>query len=340
MPDLITDISLADFPSVVRELGLKKYAASQIISWLYKECVSSFDEMTNLSKDARTRLKQKYELAALSVDKVLKASDGTQKFLCRAVDGGAVECVYIPAEDGRNTVCLSTQIGCAMGCAFCRTAGMGFIRNLTQGEIVGQLILMTQAVDKPITNIVLMGMGEPLANLDAVSGAVEIFLDARAFGLSRRRVTLSTSGVIPALKKFSEKFDIKIAISLNATTDEVRGRLMPVGLKFPLSEIMEFCREYSNRSRYKITFEYVLIDGVNDSMDDAKRLVRLLKGVKGKINLIPLNPFEGSGFKGPKKGVMEMWRDYLAEHNIQANIRVSRGAEILAACGQLASIGD
>jgi 23S rRNA (adenine2503-C2)-methyltransferase len=267
------------------------------------------------------------------------ASDGTIKMLCGARDGERVECVLLPSEDDRLTACLSTQAGCAMGCGFCRTAGMGFRRNLTLGEITGQLVLLARRASSPITNIVLMGMGEPLLNREAVEEAIAIFREDDAFGLSKRRITLSTSGVMPELEKFAERNDIKIAISLNATTDEVRSRLMPVNEKWPIAEIMNFCRDYSRRSRHRVTFEYVMIRDVNDSRDDAKRLVDLLRGVRAKINLIPFNPFEGSPYAAPDQKQVEWWREFLLEKGVQANIRISRGQEILAACGQLAS-GD
>lgn len=335
----ITDIRLEDMQPMVKTIGLKKFAANQIITWLYWERVSSFDEMTNISKEARALLKEKYAIDAVRPDKTIEAKDGTKKYLCRAGDGAAVECVFIPNEEERATVCISTQVGCAMGCTFCRTGSMGFRRDLTQGEILGQLILIMRDEDMPVTNVVLMGMGEPLANLGAVSGAVEVLLDGRAFGLSKRRVTLSTCGVLPGLKEFVSKFDIKIAISLNAATDEVRTRLMPINKKYPIADIMSFCREYSKKSRYRITFEYILMRGINDSMEDAKKLVSLLRGVNAKVNLISYNPHEGSPFKAPDPSTAQNLSDYLREHHIQSNVRKSRGQEIMAACGQLAVMG-
>lgn len=339
MPQLnaITNIPLAQLPIIAGQLGLKRYTADQLIYWLYKKRVSSFDEMTNLPKRVRSELSAKYVIDAVKLDCAQKASDGTVKFLCRARDGAAVECVFIPQEDDRNTVCLSTEVGCAMGCSFCRTAGMGFVRDLTQGEILGQMILIMREKTETITNVVLMGMGEPLANIGAVSGAVEILLEAHAFGFSKRRVTLSTSGLLPQLKSFSEKFDIKLAISLNATTDEIRNRLMPINRRYPIAKIMDFCREYSNRSRHRITFEYVLIKGVNDSAVDIQRLVKLLVGIRAKINLIPFNSFDGCDFSAPDEGTAARWADILISHGIQANIRIGRGQDILAACGQLAT---
>lgn len=337
MFESITDIPLKKLPHVVSEFGLKSYAADQLVSWLYKKRVNSFEEMTNLSSGVRKLLADRFAMSALSLDKIQKAKDGTKKYLCKTRDGHGIECVYIPVEDDRVTVCLSTQVGCAMGCEFCRTGKMGFKRDLTQGEILGQLILIMKDVPKTITNIVLMGMGEPLANLEEVSNAVEILLHHNAFGFSKRRVTLSTSGLIPQLKEFCKHFDVKIAISLNAATDVTRNKLMPINKRYKISDIMAFCREYSKTARYKITFEYVLVKGVNDTMDEAKKLVEILKGIKAKINLIPYNPFDGSPFNAPSKETIEMWDKLLYSSGIQTNIRMSRGQEILAACGQLAT---
>lgn len=333
----ITDILLKDFPALVAELGLKPYAAGQIVSWLYQKRVDSFEAMTNLAKGVRDLLRERYAIEAIRLDRLQTADDGTKKFLCRAFDGAAVEAVLIPAEEGRLTACLSTQAGCAMGCLFCRTAAMGLVRNLTQGEIVGQLLIAERHAPSPVTNVVLMGMGEPLANREAVEGAVEIVLDARAFDLSKRRVTLSTCGLLPELEEFSRRFDIKIAISLNATTDEIRTQLMPITRRYPITQIMKFCRSYSERSRHRVTFEYVLIRGVNDNHDDARRLVELLHGIRAKVNLIPFNPFEESGLAAPDEATVRWWSEFLYTKGIQANIRASRGQGISAACGQLAT---
>lgn len=338
MKELITDIPIVDMPKVAAGLGLKAYAADQIIRWLYQRRASSFAEMTNLSVEVRDALAEKFNIDALAIADCLEASDGTKKFLCRARDGECVECVLIPADDKRWTVCISTQVGCRMGCSFCRTARMGLKRNLSMGEILGQLLLVMRGTEQAITNVVLMGMGEPLDNFDAVADAVEAITDKRALGMSKRRVTLSTVGLIPELTEFSKRFDVKIAISLNATTDEIRSRIMPINKKYPIAMIMEFCRDYSKRFRNRITFEYVMIAGVNDSKDDASRLVSFLKGVRAKINLIPHNAFEGSDLKPSDDDTIQWWSEFLYNKGIQTNIRASRGQEIMAACGQLATI--
>jgi 23S rRNA (adenine2503-C2)-methyltransferase len=361
----ITDIPMDQLPAVAHALGLKPYVVSQLITWLYKKRVSSFEDMTNLSKEARRVLSEHYSISRLKIDRIQQAADGTKKFMFVLSDGKKVESVLIPAADKRLTLCISTQVGCAMGCVFCRTAQMGFIRDLTQGEIVGQLIEVQKTMGHPhplpppsparrslgvggrgragergilqITNIVLMGMGEPLVNYDAVAAATKILLDERAFNFSKRRVTISTSGLLPQLARFAKQFDIKIAISLNATTDEVRNHLMPINRRYCLADIMKFCRSYSNQSKHRVTFEYVMIQGVNDASHDMKRLMKLLAGIRAKVNLIPFNPFPGCDYKGPIESTLHMWYKFLTEHGIQTNIRISRGQDILAACGQLAA---
>ncbi|MFH1654481.1 MAG: 23S rRNA (adenine(2503)-C(2))-methyltransferase RlmN [Pseudomonadota bacterium] len=333
----IYDLKLSDFPAVVEDLGLKKYAANQIISWLYKKRVSGFDEMTNLTKAVRETLNQKFTCEALKIDKTLEAKDGTKKYRFKLSDGELIEAVDMPMEK-RRTVCISTQVGCAMNCAVCRTATLGLKRNLTQGEIVGQLLTIMNQNATPVTNVVLMGMGEPLANYEAVKGAVEIMIDTRAIEMSYRRVTLSTCGLIPELKRFVNDLPVMIAISLSATTDEVRSKIMPINKKYSIAKIMEFCREHSKDSKNRITIEYVLIGDVNDSKEDAARLVKLLRGVKAKINLIPFNSFEGCEYKSPSEEIVDFWYRFLHEKGIQTNVRVSRGHEIMAACGQLISV--
>lgn len=333
----ITDLSSDELHASAAELGLKPYSVDQLLSWLYKKRVNSFAEMTNISKPMREALSSRFEISAIEVVDKIVAKDETQKLLCEAPDGELMECVIIPADDERTTLCVSTQSGCKMGCAFCRTGKMGFRRDLTQGEIVGQVIKSIDIIKKPLTNIVLMGMGEPLENLENVSKAISLLIDERAFGLSKKRITLSTCGLIPELKEFVSRFDVKIAISLNATTDLVRDSLMPINKRYPIVEILKFCREYTGSSRYRITFEYVMIGGVNDSDEDMKRLPRLLDGIPAKINLIPFNPYEGCDLIGPNEATVERWSAYLWDAGVQTNIRASRGKEIMAACGQLAA---
>jgi len=333
----LTDIPIAAFPELMRELELKPYAAGQVLKWLYQKRAGTLGEMTDLSKKTREKLSSKFRIDALEVAEILEAKDGTKKFLCRAADGECVECVLIPADDERWTVCVSTQVGCKMACSFCRTGDMGFCRNLTCGEIISQLRIAMRTCPSLVTNVVFMGMGEPLENYESVAAAIRIFCDEQGFAMSKKRVTLSTCGLISELEKFVSEFDIKIAISLSATTDEVRNRLMPINRKYPIAEIMKFCRKYAKNTRHRVTFEYVLIGGVNDFKEDAARFVKILRGIPAKVNLIPFNPFEGSGFSAPSADTVAYWSSYIYEKGIQTNIRASRGQEILAACGQLAT---
>ncbi|MBI2092124.1 MAG: 23S rRNA (adenine(2503)-C(2))-methyltransferase RlmN [Deltaproteobacteria bacterium] len=372
----IKDIPIAEFPKTIEGLGLKKFAASQIIQWIYKKGATSFDEMTNLSMDARKILKEKFYLSRLELVKTLESSDGTKKFAWQLADGKIIESVLIPAEHGskipinqrtppllprragnalthqrtRLTLCISTQVGCAMGCVFCRTAEMGFVRNLTQGEIVDQILevqIQCHPLPHPppsrgrdgergtrVTNVVLMGMGEPLANYDNVVSAIRIMTDTKCLGLSKRHVTLSTSGLVPEIERLAkEGLDIKLAISLNATTDEARSAIMPVNKKYPLALLSKALKKYAEATgRHRLTFEYVVIDGQNDSAEDAKRLVKLLSHIKAKVNLIPLNAMPPHP---PSEASIQRFAQLLRNKNIQVNIRNSRGADILAACGQL-----
>lgn len=333
----IMDIPLGELPIEIERMGLKRYAADQLVTWLYGRGAGSFGEMTDIAKTARESLSRRFDVRCVSVCAEQSAADGTRKLKLRLHDGECVEAVIIPAEGGRTTLCVSTQVGCAMGCAFCRTASMGLKRNCTQGEILGQVIEAKLRSSSPITNVVFMGMGEPLMNMEAVCDAIDVLMAERALCLSKRRITVSTAGLIPELEAFVGRSDVKIAISLNATSDEQRSRLMPINRRYPLASLMAFCRDYSRRSRYRVTFEYVLIGGINDTDGDRERLVRLLDGIRAKINLIPLNPVPSCGFKPPAEGTAAAWRDYLVKHGIQANVRASRGGDIRAACGQLAS---
>jgi 23S rRNA (adenine2503-C2)-methyltransferase len=337
MKPRITDIALGDLEGVVTELGMKRFVADQLVRWLYKQRVRSFDEMTNIQSGAREKLAEEFDIGALELVESLVDDDGTSKYCFKLHDGERVETVLIPSGDDRRTLCVSTQVGCKMGCDFCRTGEAGFKRNLTQGEIVGQAVEVQRTNEKAITNIVFMGMGEPMFNMDAVLRAIEILLDERAFGISKRKITVSTAGLVPELKEFVKRSDVKIAISLNAVNDELRSKLMPVNRRYAIAEIMDFCREYTKRAKNRITFEYVMMDRVNDALEDASQLVSLLKGIKAKVNLIPFNAFPGSAYKPSPMERIEAWRDLLVSKGIQANIRTSRGKNILAACGQLAN---
>lgn len=335
MKRAIIDIPLSKLKEEISSLGLKPYAADQILKWLYEKRVTSFEQMTNLSKDARAILDREFQIDALEVSEVREATDGTKKYALKTHDGLCVECVKIPSDGERTTACLSTQAGCAMNCAFCRTAKDGLKRNLTQGEILFQLMYMLRDGNE-FTNIVFMGMGEPLANAENVSNAIDILCEPFAFKIAKKRITVSTAGLLPELEEFSKKHDVKIAISLNAADDETRNKLMPINKRYNIADIMAFCRRYIDRSRFRVTFEYVLIRDVNDSQESAKKLADLLQNMDAKVNIIPFNEFEGSTLKAPTREAVKYWSEYLYSQGIHTNIRASRGQDIYAACGMLA----
>jgi len=318
----------------VEGLGQEPYRARQIINWLYKRSASGFDEMTELSKNLREELNRKAFIYNLKPLKILTSKDGTRKFLFRLIDGEMIESVLIP-EEGRNTLCISSQIGCKRACKFCITGRLGLKRNLKAFEIVDQVIAVRRLCgDIKITNIVLMGMGEPLDNADEVLEALQRIINHMDF--PRRRITLSTAGVIPQIKRlFKEGPRVNLAISLNATTEDIRSMLMPINREYPLKELLKACRGLPLQQGRKITFEYVMLRGLNDSGEDAKRLVRLLKGIKAKVNLIPYNPTQQDLFKRPFAEDIVTFQETLKDAGITALIRKSRGLDIEAACGQL-----
>lgn len=315
------------------DLGKEKYRVKQILHWIYQRGVTDFDQMTDLAKAFREQLKERAIISDWSAEAIEKSSDGTQKYLFRLTDGETVETVKIPMEDQRTTLCISTQVGCAMGCEFCMTGTFGLTRNLRPEEIVNQVCAALK--DGPITNIVLMGMGEPLHNLENVVTALKIFYLDDGLGYGTRRVTLSTCGLVPQIKALAEQIKVQLAVSLNATTDEVRKSLMPVNDRYPLADLIAACREYGQITKQRVTFEYILIGGVNDSLTDAKRLVKLLHGVRCKVNLIAYNEHDASEFKAPEKDAVKEFQSYLLQRDIVATLRASKGQDISAACGQL-----
>ncbi len=326
----LTQDEMQDF--LVR-LGKEKYRTKQILRWIYQRGVSDFVQMTDLAKDFRSQLEQCAYVSECVPETVQQSSDGTRKYLFRLADGETVEAVRIPMEEGRGTLCISTQVGCAMGCQFCMTGTFGLIRNLSPAEIVNQVC--AALADAPISNIVLMGMGEPLHNLDNVVQALKILYLDDGLSFGSRRVTLSTCGLVPGILALAEQIKVNLAVSLNATTDTLRDQLMPVNKRYPLAELMAACREFANLTRQRITFEYILIGGVNDSIADAKRIVKLLHGVRSKVNLIAFNEHEGSSFKAPTPESVKEFQTYLLQRNIVATLRASKGQDIAAACGQL-----
>lgn len=319
------------------EIGEKPFRATQLLKWIYQENVVNFDDMTNLSKTLRAYLKANCEIKAPEIVAEQLASDGTCKWAVQMHCGNRVETVYIP-EDRRATLCISSQVGCALACSFCSTAQQGFNRNLSTGEIIGQLYLAQQRLgaDRRITNVVMMGMGEPLLNFDNAVAAMNLMMDDFAYGLSKRRVTVSTSGVVPAMNRLGDVCDVSMAVSLHAPNDELRNELVPINLKYPLKELMAACRDYAQTGpRKHITFEYVMLDGVNDTTEHARMLVKLLKTVPSKVNLIPFNPFPQSHYRCSSGQNILRFRDILNEAGIVTTIRKTRGDDIDAACGQL-----
>lgn len=327
-------------------IGQKPFRATQLARWIHRYCCDDFDAMTNLAKEFRARLKDLAYIKAPSIIREHKSADGTRKWLFDVGNGNAVEAVFIP-EDGRGTLCISTQAGCAMGCLFCSTGKQGFNRNLTTGEIVGQLWTaerelrreagITDPNDRVISNVVLMGMGEPLQNLDNVIPALRIFLDDNGYGLSRRRVTVSTSGLVRQMDKLGEAVPVALAVSLHAPDDALRDKLMPVNKKHPLEELLAACRRYLKVApRDFITFEYLLLGGINDAPEQARALVKLVKTVPCKFNLIPFNPFPDSDLKQPEREKVLAFAKILNDAGIVTTVRKTRGDDIAAACGQLA----
>jgi len=331
------NLSPSELEDFIASFGKERYRSIQILRWLYQRGLHSFDEMTNLSKKFRQALEQLSFISALHPLLVEESSDGTKRFLFQLGDGNRIESVLIP-DKKRLTLCLSTQAGCAMGCRFCLTGKKGLKRNLTTAEIVNQILAVRETLpDKTsITNIVLMGMGEPLANYENTLKAIELMTHPEAFKFSSRRVTLSTVGLVPELEHLAKgKTRFRLAISLNASDEETRSRLMPVNRRHPLKKLLEVCRKFPLPPRARITFEYVLLEGENDSSEDARRLLTLLKRIPTKINLIPLNEAPGIPYKRPSEERVRQFQEILMEGGLTAIVRASKGADISAACGQL-----
>ena len=324
-------------------IGEKKFRATQVMKWIHQLAVVDFQEMNNLSKDLRNQLAESSCVQNLHVSKDQISKDGTRKWLLRLHDGNHIEAVYIP-EDDRGTLCVSSQVGCALDCSFCSTGRQGFNRNLSTAEIISQVWLAAYLLEeekKPgrkITNVVMMGMGEPLLNFDNVVSAVRIMMDDFAYGLSKRRVTVSTAGVVPAMDRLGDRLDMRLAVSLHASNDELRNELVPVNKKYPLKELMAACRRFIDKqnTRSRITFEYVMLDGINDQPEHARELIKLLKGIPTLMNLIPFNPFEDSGYSASSKKAVLRFSEALHKAGMTTVVRKTRGEDIDAACGQLA----
>jgi 23S rRNA (adenine2503-C2)-methyltransferase len=345
-------LSRQQFESWCAEHGEKPFRARQLMRWMHQSGVGDFGLMSDVSKGFREQLAACAVIAAPPVLRDTTAPDGTRKWLFDVGTGNAIEAVYIPEGDAdeeeggrryRGTLCVSSQAGCALECSFCSTGRQGFNRNLTAAEIVGQLWHASRSIgtslglERPITNVVMMGMGEPLANFDNVVTAMQLMLDDHAYGISRRRLTLSTSGLVPALDRLREACPVALAVSLHAPNDALRDRLVPINRKYPIRQLLEACLRYIEKApRDFVTFEYVLLAGVNDSVEQAHELVRTVSPVPCKINLIPFNPFPGSGYERPAPAAIAAFRDVLQQAGLTTTVRKTRGDTIDAACGQLA----
>ena len=342
MPQVeLTELTRAELEAALAAEGLERYRARQIYHWVFRRGVTDFAEMTDLPAARRETLASRFRISTPPIARRDISEDGTEKFLIGLQDGRQVESVFIPRTP-HDTFCVSTQVGCAMGCAFCLTATMGLVRNLTAGEIVGQVRVLAGALDlrEARFNIVFMGMGEPLHNYDATMAAVRILADEHGFAVHPRRITVSTVGLVPAIERLAgEDVMPRLAVSLHAPTDEQRAALVPVNRKYPIADIIEACRRFPPARRGRITFEYVLLAGVNDSRDDARYLAALLQGLHVKVNLIPLNPAAGIPFERPSDERIDAFGRTLAERGITVMVRKSRGRDIRAACGQLAVEG-
>src|SRR6188472_412901 len=333
----LAEMDLSELEQALESMGHPRFHARQLFQWVHKRGVTDFAGMTDLGRDLRSSLAASFRVVTPEVVRQERSVDGTTKLLMRLEDGQLIESVFIP-DTPANTFCLSTQVGCAMKCGFCLTGKMGIIRNLTAGEIAGQVRVLVRELNMLHArfNIVLMGMGEPLHNYDAVMKALRILADEHGLAVNPRRVTLSTVGVLPALERLAtEPLMPNLAISLHATTEDQRDRLVPINRKYGLAELLDACRRFPLKRRQRITFEYVLLREVNDSPEDARRLVRLLHGIRGKVNLLPLNEAAGIPFERPSDATVNRFAKIVADHGITVSVRKSRGRDIRAACGQL-----
>lgn len=339
----LTSLKLTELEQfITNELDEASFRAEQIFNWIYKQGAVNFEEMTNLSQDLRSRLQSKAYINQLKEITRAKSKDGTVKFLFELEDNKEIETVFLPYQDGRNSICVSTQVGCGMGCNFCATGQQGLERNLTTGEVVSQLLKVQQLMGSNgydpslISNVVFMGMGEPLANYDNLLRAINILNCEEAFNISMRRITVSTCGLVPQIKRLADKkLQLVLAISLHAADDKIRSEMMPINKRYPLEELIAACEYYLKKTNRRITFEYALVDGVNNRRQDAENLAQLLSGLLCHVNLIPVNPVKKLGLTRPNRQAIKEFKEILDRHNIQATVRQERGKDIEAACGQL-----
>jgi 23S rRNA (adenine2503-C2)-methyltransferase len=332
----VKDLTLEELRTELEAMGEKPFRASQIFSWLYQKGTTRFEEFTDLSRTLRVKLERRFVIGSLAVAETLRSRDGTEKFLFRLGDGNAVETVLIPSKS-RATVCLSTQVGCRFGCAFCASGLHGFKRNLVPSEITGQILHLTRGLGREITNYVFMGMGEPLDNWINVEKAIRIMNAPEGLGIAARRMTVSTAGYVPGIAPFGKlDLQVNLSVSLHDVTDRLRSELMPINRKYPLEDLVEACEDYLRRGGRMITLEYVVIPALNDSLHDADGLAGIARRLKAKVNLIAYSPVPGLEFESPNEAEMARFRRLLDERRVQATVRRSKGADIAAACGQLA----
>jgi len=334
--------------AAVAGLGEPAFRARQLWSWIYHHGARDFAAMTSLGKALRGQLAERFRVDRPEIARAQTSSDGTRKWLLRSPDGQEVESVHIP-ETARGTLCVSSQVGCTLTCRFCHTGTQRMVRNLSAGEIVGQLMVARDELgdwpspkaDRQLTNLVMMGMGEPLYNYDNVAKALRIVMDGEGIAISKRKITLSTAGVVPAMRRCGEELGVNLAVSLHAVSDELRDEIVPLNRKYPLADLLAACRDYPGvHNARRITFEYVLLKGVNDSLADAREMARLLKGIPAKVNLIPFNPWPGAPFECPSPEAIERFAQILFEGGLTAPVRQPRGQDIMAACGQLKSASE
>ncbi|MBI2068283.1 MAG: 23S rRNA (adenine(2503)-C(2))-methyltransferase RlmN [Deltaproteobacteria bacterium] len=334
----ILDLTLDRLSSWCSERELKRYVPPQVYQWLYSKKVVSFEEMTNIAVETRALFAEYFYIGRLEVGARHHSQvDQSRKYLFRLQDGRSIESVLMPQKN-RLTLCVSSQVGCAMGCKFCKTAEMKLVRNLTQGEILGQILEVWRELSPGtrISNIVLMGMGEPLHNYDNLLSSIRIMTDDRGLGISQRKITVSTVGLAPEIERFANDSGVKLALSLNATTEEGRQNLMPITKKYSLERVIEACKKYTElQPKRRVTLEYVMMAGINDSLEDAKRLARIGSHIPCKINLIPYNEYPASPFQRPSEEKVGLFFHYLADRHFQVNIRYSKGLDVMGACGQL-----
>ncbi len=336
------------FAAVVADMGLPRFRAEQLWHWVYHRGATDFAEMTTLAKGLRADFAAQFRIGRPEISRHMVSADGTQKWLLRLASGHEVETVFIP-EKVRGTLCVSSQVGCTLACRFCHTGTQKLVRNLSAAEIVGQVMVARDALgewpasseNRQLTNIVMMGMGEPLYNYDNVAAALKIMMDGEGIAISRRRITLSTAGVVPMMDRVGDELGVKLAVSLHAPTDAVRDDIVPLNKKYPLKDLIAACRRYPGvKNSRRITFEYVMLDGINDSPADARALVKLIAGIPAKLNLIPFNPWPGAPYQRSSEAAIERFADIVRAAGYPTPVRRPRGEDILAACGQLKSASE